>query len=107
MNGKKLQVKKVNRDGEDSAVVFLQVDGNKWKQLAQVLTKWFEGFDFHSRRVRAVMAATALCDKIQYKHIEATDNVIKAERNRLVAHFGGASEQGWVQYEEERNCRWG
>ena len=35
------------------------------------------------------MAATALCDKIQCKHIEATDDVIKPERNRLVAHFGG------------------
>ena len=88
LNGKKLQVKKVNRDGEDSAVVFLQVDGKKWKQLAQVLTKWFEG-DVHSQRVRAVMVATALCDKIQCKHIEATDNDIKPERNRLVAHFGG------------------
>ena len=88
LNGKKLQVKKVSRDGEDSAVVFLQLDGKKWKQLAQVLTKWFEG-DVHSQRVRAVMAATALCDKIQCKHIEATDDVIKPERNRLVAHYGG------------------
>ena len=84
----KLQVKKVNRDGDDSAVVFLQVEGKKWKQLAQVLTKWFEG-DVHSQRVRAVMVATALCDKIQCKHIEATDNDIKPERNRLVARFGG------------------
>ena len=88
LNGKKLQVKKVSRDGEDSAVVFLQLDGKKWKQLAQVLTKWFEG-DVHSQRVRAVMVATALCDKIQCKHIEATDDVIKPERNRLVAHYGG------------------
>ena len=110
LNGKKMQVRKVSNYayGEDMAVVFVQVDGKKWKQLAQVLTKWFEG-DVHSQRVRAVMAATALCDKIQCKHIEATDNVIKPERNRLVAHFGGrgASEQGWVQYEEARNCRWG
>ena len=88
LNGKKLQVKKVSRDGEDSAVVFLQLDGKKWKQLAEVLTKWFEG-DVHSQRVRAVMAATALCDKIQCKHIEATDDAIKPERNRLVAHYGG------------------
>ena len=56
--------------------------------MAQVLTKWFEG-DVHSQRVREVMVATALCDKIQCKHIEATDDVIKPERNRLVAHFGG------------------
>ena len=98
MNGKKVQVRKVSMYacGEDRAVVFLQVDGKKWKQLAQVLTKWFEG-DVHSQRVRAVMAATALCDKIQCKHIEATDDAIKPERNRLVAHYGGASEQGWVQ----------
>ena len=100
LNGKKLQVRKVSMYacGEDSAVVFLQVDGKKWKQLAQVPTKWFEG-EVHSQRVRAVMVATALCDKIQCKHIEATNNVIKAERNRLVARFWGgvASEQGWVQ----------
>ena len=74
-------------------LVFLQGDGGQkiqknWKQLATVDPRWFKG-DVHSKRFRAVMAATALCDKIQCKHIEATDYVIKPERNRLVAHYGG------------------
>ena len=105
LDGKKLQVKKAKVNGDDSAVVSLQVDGKKWKQLAQVLTKWFEG-DVHSQRVKAVMAATALCDKIQCKHIEATDDVSKPERNRLAAHYGGRNKHLWGA-KEERNCRWG